>query len=108
MKKMCVLVGLISFLAAQTVWAGGQWKEGKAVFKQNCKECHGRSATAGGRLKISEHNQDYWANCITSPQDELHQKQFDALSAAEKDALLKYFFKYASKNPSEQKKKLGC
>lgn len=95
------------FSLCQSALAAGSWRQGKKVFKENCATCH-RSQQSGGKLKISEHNREYWSRCVNTPQNDLHRSALETLGDDEIEALLDYLYKYANDGISKKKEKLGC
>lgn len=109
MKRVVVAVISLSVvvLLSQSAFAATSWRQGKKVFKNTCSSCH-RSQKAGGKLKISAHNREFWSSCVKAPQDDAHRKVLQGLSEEEQGVLLEYFYKYANDGISKKKEKLGC
>lgn len=107
-KVLVTVIGLtLVLLTSQAVLAKVSWRDGKVIYKQSCATCH-TSGEEGGRLKISAHGLEYWAQQVRSPIDEQHSQALSTMTEAQKKSLIRYFFKYANDDVAERTKKLGC
>jgi|GEM_PF-741248 len=109
MNKVLLSMFSLAFvlLTSQAVLAKVSWREGKALYKQSCATCHA-SGKEGGRLKISAHGLEYWAQQVRSPIDEQHSRVLSTMTEEQKKSLIRYLFKYANDDVAERTKKLGC
>jgi len=107
MKKILSLLIAMLFLitCTSTVFAAGNWRQGKKIFKNECMSCHKRRGGEAKRLKLNKKTKAGWTKFVNSKQKGAHEPLWNELTEAQKEDLLKYFMKYAKDDKSSH---LGC
>lgn len=106
MRKVLSLLVAMLFLATctTTVFAAGDWRKGKDIYKDDCMSCHKRGGDAK-KLQLNAKSKAGWTKFVNSPQKGSHEALWKELTDGQKEDLLKYFMKYAKDDNSSH---LGC
>ncbi len=104
-KVLSLLVAMLFlFTCTSTVYAAGNWRKGKKIYKKDCMSCHKRGGEAK-RLRLNGKSKAGWTKFVNSPKKDSHEVLWEELTDQQKENLLKYFMKYAKDDKSSH---LGC
>lgn len=97
MKKFqfFVICLLIMAFTASPVFARGNWKKGKRVYKETCITCHERGGE-GGLMKPAKKTIAQWQRFFDKEQHRDKPEVWKMLSDKDRENLLEYFKKYAA------------
>ncbi|PLY03748.1 MAG: cytochrome C oxidase Cbb3 [Desulfuromonas sp.] len=100
-KKLLLLGLVLTAFTATNLWAveGGNSRKGKALFKKNCKSCHG-VGSEGGELTPTTNTMKQWDRFFEKNTDKHPGDVFKTVSEKDLQDINQFLYDHAKDSPA--------